>query len=130
VGASAAASDPASTALALHHELYSHRGFPYYAFCLVAGLTNPARCGDDVVTGGGSDSGAGSVYVYDAIGSYEQVAVASAGSGREYLQPILDRLFSSEIDRDDATDTADSDGGVAQQHYIRCCASPKRWWKS
>jgi 20S proteasome subunit beta 6 len=34
------------------------------------------------------------VYVYDAIGSYERVAVASAGTGRELLQPILDRLFS------------------------------------
>jgi 20S proteasome alpha/beta subunit len=117
-GASGSSTDPASTALALHHELYSHRGFPYYAFCLVSGLTTPARCGD---VGG---SGAGRVYVYDAIGSYKQVAVASAGSGREYLQPILDRLFCSESNRDD-TDTADSDGGVAQQHYIRCCASPE-----
>jgi hypothetical protein len=35
------------------------------------------------------------VYVYDAIGSYEKVAVACAGTGRELLQPILDRSFSS-----------------------------------
>ncbi len=35
------------------------------------------------------------MYVYDAIGSYERVAVACAGSGRELLQPVLDRLFSS-----------------------------------
>jgi 20S proteasome subunit beta 6 len=34
------------------------------------------------------------VYVYDAIGSFEQVAVATAGTGREVLQPILDRLFT------------------------------------
>jgi 20S proteasome subunit beta 6 len=123
--AAAASTDPASTALALHHELYSHRGFPYYAFCLVAGLTNPRGGGDvDVVTGGGG----GSVYVYDAIGSYEQVAVASAGAGREYLQPILDRLFCSDSGRD-GDNTADADGGgVAQQqqqHIIRCCTSPE-----
>jgi 20S proteasome subunit beta 6 len=124
--ASASTADPALTALALHHELYSHRGFPYYAFCLVAGLSNPRGGGDvDVATGGGG--GGGSVYVYDAIGSYEQVAVASAGAGREYLQPILDRLFCSESGRDGDT-TADADGGgVAQQqqHIIRCCASPE-----
>ena len=36
----------------------------------------------------------GAAYVYDAIGSYERVAVACAGTGRELLQPILDRSFS------------------------------------
>eukprot|EP00550_Attheya_septentrionalis_P006022 CAMPEP_0198293834 /NCGR_PEP_ID=MMETSP1449-20131203/19064_1 /TAXON_ID=420275 /ORGANISM="Attheya septentrionalis, Strain CCMP2084" /LENGTH=313 /DNA_ID=CAMNT_0043993571 /DNA_START=238 /DNA_END=1179 /DNA_ORIENTATION=- len=61
--------------------LYSRRSFPFYSFCVVAGL--------DVVTERGA------VYVYDAIGSHEQVAVAATGTGREILQPILDRLFSS-----------------------------------
>jgi 20S proteasome subunit beta 6 len=42
-----------------------------------------------------SGGGGGQVYTYDAIGSYEQVAIATAGSGRELLQPILDRKFSS-----------------------------------
>lgn len=51
--------------------LYSRRGFPFYSFCCVAGI--------------------GGVFVFDAIGSYEQVAVASVGTGRECLQPILDR---------------------------------------
>ncbi|CAJ1963494.1 unnamed protein product [Cylindrotheca closterium] len=55
----------------LSHTLYSRRGFPFYSFCCVAGM--------------------GGVFVFDAIGSYEQVAVASAGTGRESLQPILDR---------------------------------------
>ena len=43
---------------------------------------------------GKGNFGTGAVYVYDAIGSYERVAVGSAGTGRELLQPILDRLFS------------------------------------
>jgi 20S proteasome subunit beta 6 len=60
--------------------LYARRTFPYYSFCLVAGL---------------GTGGAGQVYVYDAIGSYEQVAVATTGTGRELLQPILDGKFRS-----------------------------------
>jgi 20S proteasome subunit beta 6 len=70
---------PHQVAALLSNTLYQRRGFPYYAFCVVAG------CG----TAGGE------AYVYDAIGSYEQVAVASSGTGRELLQPILDRLFTS-----------------------------------
>lgn len=57
--------------------LYGRRTFPYYAFCVVAGM----------------DDQQGQVFVYDAIGSYERVAVASSGTGRELLQPILDRTF-------------------------------------
>ena len=62
---------PHQVASMLSHTLYSRRGFPFYSFCCVAGI--------------------GGVFVFDAIGSYEQVAVASAGTGRECLQPILDR---------------------------------------
>ena len=67
----------------LSQVLYYRRGFPYYSFCVVAGFTS---------------SHAPAAYVYDAIGSYEQVAVATAGTGRELLQPILDRLFASYSD--------------------------------
>jgi 20S proteasome subunit beta 6 len=65
-----------SVATLLSQILYQRRGFPYYSFCVVAG-------------------GDAKVFVYDAIGSYEQVAVATAGTGRELLQPILDRNFIS-----------------------------------
>lgn len=70
---------PQQVAALLSNILYQRRGFPYYAFCVVAG------CGE----------AGGEAYVYDAIGSFEQVAVASSGTGRELLQPVLDRLFSS-----------------------------------
>ncbi len=69
-------------ALLLSQMLYSRRGFPYYSFCVAAGL---------------NENNEGHVYVYDAIGSYEQVAVAATGSGRELLQPILDRKFRAII---------------------------------
>jgi 20S proteasome subunit beta 6 len=65
--------------------LYSRRTFPFYSFCVVGGLADSDS--DD------EDSAGGHVYVYDAIGSYERVAVASSGTGRELLQPILDRKF-------------------------------------
>ena len=71
----------------LSQTLYGRRTFPYYAFCVVGGL----EIQNDGINGSKST---GKAYVYDAIGSYEQVAVASAGTGRELLQPILDRMFS------------------------------------
>eukprot|EP00956_Cyclotella_meneghiniana_P013276 scaffold19059_cov39-Cyclotella_meneghiniana.AAC.3 len=73
-----------SVANLLQQVLYGRRSFPYYAFCVVAGIDNHCDF----------DSREGAVYVYDAIGSYERVAVGCSGTGREMLQPILDRLFS------------------------------------
>uniref|UniRef100_A0A6U1WAA8 Proteasome subunit beta n=1 Tax=Trieres chinensis TaxID=1514140 RepID=A0A6U1WAA8_TRICV len=76
-----------SVATMLMQTLYSRRPFPYYAFCVLAGM-------DDIDAGG-----TGRVHVYDAIGSHERVAVACAGApGREMLQPILDRLFATTVD--------------------------------
>jgi 20S proteasome subunit beta 6 len=63
--------------------LYSRRGFPYFSFCVVAGLD------EQDLEGGGQR------FVYNAIGPHEQVAVATAGTGRELLQPILDRKFET-----------------------------------
>lgn len=90
----------ASVANLLQQILYSRRGFPFYSFCVVAGL-HP-RDGSSTTNSGreeeeeeeDSEVMEGAVYVYDAIGSYERVAVGSAGTGRELLQPILDQLFS------------------------------------
>jgi 20S proteasome subunit beta 6 len=101
-----------SVANLLQQILYSRRGFPFYSLCVVAGLHHtllPTTAELDTVGGGRVTRQEGAVYVYDAIGSYERVAVASAGTGRELLQPILDQLFSSSssvIARQD-----DDDGG-------------------
>lgn len=83
-------------ATALGHTLYSRRGFPYYSFCIVAGMeptTESYNAGSyqEVLP---QSTSIGVVHVYDAIGSHERVAVAAAGNGRELLQPILDRFFS------------------------------------
>lgn len=75
---------PTGVANLLGQTLYARRGFPFYSFCIAAGL------GD---AGGGA--GGGVVHVYDAIGSHERVAVACAGTGKEMLQPVLDRSFAS-----------------------------------
>eukprot|EP00977_Amphora_coffeiformis_P005214 scaffold1117_cov167-Amphora_coffeaeformis.AAC.8 len=66
-----------SLALWLGQILYGRRGFPYYAFCVLAGC----------------DAQGGHVYGYDAIGSYERLAVSVSGQGRNILQAILDRAF-------------------------------------
>ncbi|KAL3788827.1 hypothetical protein ACHAWO_008152 [Cyclotella atomus] len=71
-----------SVANLLQQVLYGRRGLPFYSFCVVAGIDNRDSHGE------------GAVYVYDAIGSFERVAVGCSGTGRELLQPILDRLFS------------------------------------
>mmetsp|Transcript_8460 Transcript_8460/g.13051 ORF Transcript_8460/g.13051 Transcript_8460/m.13051 type:complete len:260 (-) Transcript_8460:301-1080(-) len=71
--------ETSNVARLLSNTLYSRRTFPYYSFCVVAGIEK-----ED-----------GAVYVYDAIGSMERVAVGTSGTGRELLQPILDRLFTS-----------------------------------
>lgn len=78
----------------LSQMLFSRRGFPFYSFCIVAGMSSAADCDNDL---NDSDNVGGKVYGYDAIGSYEQVAVACAGTGRELLQPILDGQFSSKL---------------------------------
>lgn len=71
---------PASLAIWLGQVLYGRRGFPYYAFCVLAGC----------------NAQGGYVYGYDAIGSHERLAVAVSGQGRDLLQSILDRSFHSE----------------------------------
>ena len=93
-------SDPDQVANLLSQTLYERRGFPYYSFCVVSGL----------------DKGQGKAYVYDAIGSYERVAVAAAGTGRELLQPILDRMFEAK------TDNKMVDGTVSEAVETLCKA--------
>lgn len=77
---------PSGVAVLLSQTLYSRRSFPFYSFCILAGIER---------------DGHAHVHVYDAIGSHERVGIASAGNGKEMLQPILDRLFASEGSNDD-----------------------------
>jgi len=97
----------------LSHLLYLRRSFPFYSFCVVAGMEDDADVYhlDHVENRndpkGATRQGCGRVYVYDAIGSYERVAVATAGMGRELLQPILDRQFRTLVVEDDDDDDDD-----------------------
>ncbi|OEU13028.1 N-terminal nucleophile aminohydrolase [Fragilariopsis cylindrus CCMP1102] len=90
-------SNPDMVANMLSSTLYERRGFPYYAFCVVAGLDQTTKSNGNYC---------GKVYVYDAIGSYERVAVAATGTGRELLQPILDRMFEATSSKDQVDGTA------------------------
>jgi 20S proteasome subunit beta 6 len=59
--------------------LYYRRFFPYYAFCMVAGL---------------DENGKGAVYGYDAVGSYKRDEYGCMGSGQNFIMPLLDNLVS------------------------------------
>jgi 20S proteasome subunit beta 6 len=94
--AGAAPDVPRSLAVWVSQTLYGRRTMPYYAFCVLAGCTA---------------QGGGHVYGYDAIGSYERLAVAVEGQGRNILQAILDRSLHSAV-APLVTATADSDGSL------------------
>ncbi|KAK6587826.1 proteasome subunit beta type 1 [Cryptosporidium xiaoi] len=60
--------------------LYSKRFFPYYSFCLLAGL---------------NEEGKGKVYRYDAVGSFDEYSYGAVGSGGSIINSILDNQLSS-----------------------------------
>lgn len=95
---------PSSSAIRLGQTLYGRRGFPYYAFCVLAGC----------------DAGGGHVYGYDAIGSYERLAVSACGQGRDVLQAILDRrLHAAPV-----SETEESEDGEGRDGAVRRVVAP------
>jgi 20S proteasome subunit beta 6 len=87
-------------AIALSQTLYSRRGFPFGTYCVLGGLSSVAG---------------GQVYVYDAIGSYEQVAISCTGTGFELLQPILDRTFTPYVGDGDSAQESIRSGNMIQR---------------
>mmetsp|Transcript_8962 Transcript_8962/g.17394 ORF Transcript_8962/g.17394 Transcript_8962/m.17394 type:complete len:252 (-) Transcript_8962:876-1631(-) len=67
-----------SCAFYLSYILYSKRFFPYYSFNLLSGLETNRK---------------GSVYSFDAIGSFEKTSISCVGNGQSQIQPILDGIF-------------------------------------
>lgn len=59
----------------LSNTLYSKRFFPYYAFCILAGI---------------DENGHGCCFEYDAVGSYQLLPYGSSGSAKTLIQPFLD----------------------------------------
>lgn len=72
--------DPSIESLSqlLSTTLYGRRFFPYYAFNVLAGVT---------------DDGQLKLYGYDAIGSFDTLEYAANGSGKEIISPILDSVL-------------------------------------
>lgn len=97
-----------SMAVALSQALYSRRGFPFGSYCVLGGL---------------SPISGGQVYVYDAIGSYEQVAISCTGTGFELLQPILDRKFAPYEKNDEAAIKSSSVGFFKQRPATQVSSS-------
>lgn len=103
---------PNSIATCLANVLYSRRVFPFYSFCILAGLC--IRNEDDTI------DCSGVVHMYDAIGSHERVAVATAGTGREILQPILDRLFAESSKCKTHTRTTIRTSSTMPRTHVEC----------
>lgn len=77
--------------------LYYRRFFPYYSFCLVAGL---------------DEEGKGACYGYDAIGSYKRDDYGAMGSGQNFIMPLLDNLLGHK-NRNDPKERISSEEAVA-----------------
>lgn len=72
-------STPAAAQM-LGNKLYSRRFFPFYAFCMIAGLDTEGR---------------GAVYGYDAVGSFKRDDYGCMGSGQNFIMPLLDNLVGN-----------------------------------
>lgn len=73
--------EPATESVAqfLSNTLYGRRFMPYYAFNLLCGIKK---------------DGKGTVYGYDAVGSYGEEGYGVQGSGSQLGNPILDNQFT------------------------------------
>ena len=110
----------AAAAQLLSVTLYYRRFFPYYSFCLIAGLDEEGVCGQGMMRYDTCRTlpsltlpassvptrmvimllctlpavGKGAVYGYDAVGSFKRDEYGAMGSGQNFIMPILDNLVS------------------------------------
>ena len=87
----------AASAQLLSVTLYYRRFFPYYAFCMLAGLDEDGNHCRSMWRHHIIDilhilTGVGAVYGYDAVGSFKRDEYGAMGSGQNFIMPLLDNL--------------------------------------
>lgn len=97
----------AAAAQLLSVTLYYRRFFPYYAFCLLAGL---------------DDEGRGACYGYDAVGSFKRDDYGAMGSGQNYIMPILDNLIGHKHRQDEKRDLSAEEAVDIVKHVFTVAA--------
>jgi len=87
--------------------LYYRRFFPYYSFCLAAGL---------------DEEGRGAVYGYDAIGSYKRDEYGAMGTGQNFIMPLLDNLIGHKNRNDPKRDLPLEEAiNVVKECFVVAC---------
>jgi len=86
--------------------LYYKRFFPYYTFNVLAGL---------------DDQGKGSVYGYDAVGSFERMPYCVAGSGSALITSLLDNQVAFKHQEKNKVDLSVDDMLDLVKDAFTCC---------
>jgi len=87
--------------------LYHKRFFPYYTFNVIGGI---------------DEAGAGAVYGYDAVGSFERMPYGVTGSGSALITSILDNQVGFKNRKEEKKELSLEEALELVKNCFTCCA--------